>query len=590
MRSSRLIAALALALLVPAAARAQTADNVLLVVNDASPESVHVGQYYASKRGLADDHVVHLKVSADETIQRAKYEQLIEAPIAAAVAKNSLQDRILYIVLTKGIPLRVAGTGGTDGTVASVDSELTLLYRKMVGTSVPILGPVPNPLFLGEQALDKAKSITRFDTDIYLVTRLDGYTVQDVEQLIDRGLAPARDGRIVLDEKATLLDAGGDAWLDEAASRLRQTPFADQVMLETTRALAATTDPVLGYYSWGSNDPSNRLRHFGFHFVNGAIGGMFVSTDGRTFKEPPANWQPGPGSGQSLAGDLIRDGITGVSAYTDEPYLGGTVRPQILFPAYLAGFSLADAFYLAMPYLSWQTMVIGDPLCAPFQKHVLVPSEIAQGLDPDTDLPALFSKRRLAVLSSGGMNADALKIVLKAEAAQEKGDTQAVEPLLDKAVSLEPRLTAAELQLASLNENRGEYDKAIERYRKVLAVDTGNVIALNNLAYALAVRKHAPEEALPLAERARRGSNLPVIADTLGWIHHLLGDDAAAAPLIEEAVRGAAGNAEIQLHAAFVHAALGDLARARVELAAAEKLDPSLAQRADVKALEARIK
>jgi len=54
---------------------------------------------------------------------------------------NFAQDRILYIVLTKGIPLRVNGTSGQDGTIASVDSELTLLYRKLVqGQGIPLAG------------------------------------------------------------------------------------------------------------------------------------------------------------------------------------------------------------------------------------------------------------------------------------------------------------------------------------------------------------------------------------------------------------------------------------------------------------------
>ena len=46
-----------------------------------------------------------------------------------------MHDRIFYIVLTKGIPLRISGSGGRAGTAASVDSELTLLYRKLVGTA-----------------------------------------------------------------------------------------------------------------------------------------------------------------------------------------------------------------------------------------------------------------------------------------------------------------------------------------------------------------------------------------------------------------------------------------------------------------------
>ena len=45
-----------------------------------------------------------------------------------------------------------------------------------------------------------------------------------------------------------------------------------------------------------------------------------------------------------------------------EPLLGNTIRPDILFPAYLAGFSLAEAYYLAMPSVSWMTVVVGDPL------------------------------------------------------------------------------------------------------------------------------------------------------------------------------------------------------------------------------------
>ena len=43
----------------------------------------------------------------------------------------------------KGIPLRIRGTGGLNGTVASVDSELTLLYRKLLGVSVAPVGRGP---------------------------------------------------------------------------------------------------------------------------------------------------------------------------------------------------------------------------------------------------------------------------------------------------------------------------------------------------------------------------------------------------------------------------------------------------------------
>jgi uncharacterized protein (TIGR03790 family) len=583
-------------ILAPIAASAQTADNLLVVINDFSPASVEVGEYYAHARSVAADHIVHVKTVTTDTIPRAEYERTIESPIFAWLSQGSLQDKVLYIVLTKGVPLRIAGTDGLEGTVASVDSELTLLYRRLLGIQPPIVGRLPNPYFLADKPVSEAKPFTRFTADTYLVTRLDGFAVDDVRKLIDRGLAPTRDGKIVLDERATLIDRGGDQWLEQTATRLQQAGAGDRVVLETTRAVATTSGPVIGYYSWGSNDPANRLRHFGLDFANGALAGMFVSTDGRTFTEPPAGWMPGGGpqsaggGSQSLAGDLIHDGITGVAAHVAEPFLDATIRPQILFPAYLAGFNLAEAFYLAMPYLSWQTVVVGDPLCDPFPRTPLTADQLSKGLDPDTELPALFAERRLALAARSGLNPQALKLLFKEDAHLARGDRSDAEALLIRAVDLEPRFTAANLRLAIMYEGNREYDKAIDRYRRIVAIEPQNAVVLNNLAYDLAEHQHTPKDALPLAERAYRLAAIPVIADTLGWIQHLLGDDPAAAALVERAAAGEPTNAEILVHAAFVHAALNNLARARQELDAAEKLDPHLADRADIKTLRERLK
>ena len=595
LRASALIVAM---VLLASASDAQTSDNLLLVVNDKSSLSLRLGEYYARKRSIQSTHVVHLQAATTDAVSRAEFDASIQTPIATQLSRYGLQDKVLYLVLTKGVPLRITGTGGLSGTVASVDSELTLLYRRLLGLQPPVSGRVPNPFFLADTSVVQARPFTRFTSDIYLVTRLDGFTVDDAIALIDRGAAPSRDGRIVLDQKATLIDRGGDDWLQQAADRLRDGNASDRVALESTRAVAAVTGPVLGYYSWGSNDPANQRRRSGLQFSPGAIGGTFVSTDGRTFAEPPTDWAPsnpegrGPlfgGSFQSLAGDLIRDGITGVSAHVAEPYLDATIRPQILFPAYLAGFNLAESFYLAMPFLSWQTVIVGDPLCAPFPRKTLAPEDIASDTDPETELPGLFAARRLAMLSRTGLNLDALRLTLKAEAEVAHGNSNNLEPLLVRATDLEPRLTAAQLLLAQTYEARNDTAKASDRYRRVLAVEPRNVQALNNLAYAIATTGNMPKDALPLAERAFRLSKAPFVLDTLGWIHHLLGDDRMAAPLIERAAAASPASAPLLLHAAVVHAALKDASKARQELAAALKLDPRLAESAEVKALRSRL-
>jgi uncharacterized protein (TIGR03790 family) len=579
----------------PRLATAQTGQNVVVVINEASPASVQIGEYYAKARSVPPDQVVRLKTVTTDTVQRPEYDRNIELPLQLHLLKKNLQDRVLYLVLTKGVPLRIAGTDGRTGSIASVDSELTLLYRRITGGAVPVVGQVANPYFLGEKPLTEARPFTRISSDIYLVTRLDGFSVDDVLKLIDRAKSPVRDGRIVLDQKATLIDRGGDDWLQETANRLRDSGAGERVVLEVTRSIAATTGPVLGYYSWGSNDPANRLRRFGMEFVPGALAGMFVSTDGRTFTEPPADWAPNdpkrPGFGsQSLAGDLIRDGITGVAAHVTEPFLDATIRPQVLFPAYLAGFNLAEAFYLAMPFLSWQTVIIGDPLCVPFPRKALMAEELSKGIDPETDLPILYQERRLATLAKTGFNPEALKFTMKADAQMRLDNRAEAEKALVRATEIEPKLISSHLALATIYDEASDYAKASDRYRTVLALDPQNAVALNNLAYLLAVHHKQPKEALPLAERAYTMTKSPIIADTLGWIHHLLGDNLAALPLVDRAVAGVRNNADVLVHAAIVHGALNDLTRARAELDAAEKLDPKVKERPDVMALRARIK
>jgi uncharacterized protein (TIGR03790 family) len=116
---------------------AQTAANVMVVINDASPESVRIGEYYVAKRRIPAENVVRLRMAVADEMDRASYELLIERPISVLLTQHAAQDRIHYIVLTKGVPLRVRGSSGPEGSTASVDSELSLLYRRLLGMPIP---------------------------------------------------------------------------------------------------------------------------------------------------------------------------------------------------------------------------------------------------------------------------------------------------------------------------------------------------------------------------------------------------------------------------------------------------------------------
>jgi Flp pilus assembly protein TadD len=442
--------------------------------------------------------------------------------------------------------------------------------------------------------LREARAFTHADHDILLVTRLDGYTVADAMALVDRAAAAAEGaragkGNVVLDMKAAL-DDRGNAWLKAAADRLGEMGLADRVTLETTSQVVRDQADVLGYYCWGSNDPAIKDRDLGLQFLPGAIAGQFASTDGRTFREPPATWRPGTweqrdtyhaGSPQSLAGDLIRQGVTGLSAHVAEPYLDATIRPDILFPAYLSGFTLGEAFYLAMPSLSWQTVIAGDPLATVATLKGRPQGDALEGApDPATELPAYFSKRRLESLNAPAAKPEAVKAWLKALGREARGDGPGARKALEEAASADPSLPGPLLMLGQLLERDGEHSAAIARYRQVLALNGNNIVALNNLAYSLAVHEKKPADALPLAERAytlsRGDAN---VADTLAWVHHRLGNKTQSGRYIAEALRGAGENGEIRLHAAAILLEAGELEGARRELTRALELEPALEQR-----------
>ena len=74
------------------------------------------------------------------------------------------------------------------------------------------------------------------------------------------------------------------------------------------------------------------------------------------------------------------------------------------------------------------------------------------------------------------------------------------------------------------------------------------------------------KEALPLALKAVKLSQAPAVLDTVGWIHHLLGEDSGGITYVEEALAGAPAHVDILIHAAVMHAALNSKARARNEL------------------------
>jgi uncharacterized protein (TIGR03790 family) len=337
-------------------------DEVALIVNDADPASRAIAAYYSARRRIPAAHICHIRVVADEEIGRERYEREIEAPVAEWLKRRNLTEQILVLVTTSGVPLKVKGSFSLTGTAASVDSELALLYNLLHARKRPPLeGGVPNPFYMSNQRFRHPQFA------MYLVTRLTAYTVEDVKAMIERSLQARNRGVVVLDGKSGEMD-DGELWLRGARNRLPP----GRVVFDDSARVIENVGEVIGYASWGSNDPQRKKRTAGLRWLPGGIATEYVSSDARTFHEPPAGWQITTwknragyfaGSPQSLSGDLLREGATGVSGHVYEPYLAFTPHPDLLFPAYLEGWTLAESYWRSIPVLSWMNVVVGDPLC-----------------------------------------------------------------------------------------------------------------------------------------------------------------------------------------------------------------------------------
>lgn len=341
-------------------------SDVLVIENTNSSSSVAIGDYFASKRNIPAANIVHIKTSIDEEINDAEFQDL-RAQIESYISANNLENKIDYIVTTKGVPLKVARESGLDAglesspsaetgqvTSASVDSELALIFSPL-SWAIGEAGPVDSPYYFDNY--QNMAHFSRAKYGIYLVTRLDGYTVPEVEKIIDEANTPipfSSSTKFVFDEGPLKYGLNGE--MTTIANALQGCGF--NVVLDATSSYLTNQQDVVGYVSFGSNDPTaasttiNADPHNIWHA--GAIAETFVSGSARTFTWPPQY-------GQSLIADLIAEGVTGAEGYTYEPYTSAMPNLTTLFTAYTSGYNLAESFYADSPYLSWMGVVIGDP-------------------------------------------------------------------------------------------------------------------------------------------------------------------------------------------------------------------------------------
>jgi uncharacterized protein (TIGR03790 family) len=338
--------------------------DVLVVVNGADPESVAVGEHYRAARNIPRPNVCVLDAPTALTTDLATYRSRIEGPIRDHMLRERLLGRIDYIVCARGLPIvvRVGGGPVSMGAILQVmDTDLSGRARGKPS--------IRNPYLHGSEAFSHARGYG--GRHLYLVNFLTGYTATDAKALVDRAIAAEE--ALPSNPAFYFQDANANA-------RMRNGKYPGVTAALKERGFTATHLPAGGdkvidrkdVMVWMSGGSYSGLKEKGIAsntYLPGALIDMLES-----FGAVPGNFDPKGKPNQVPVTWFIRDGATGIHGAVAEPF--AHTFPDTSLPLrYAAGFNLAESFHGAIPFLYWQNLVIGDPLCTPFARRPVVKVE-----------------------------------------------------------------------------------------------------------------------------------------------------------------------------------------------------------------------
>jgi uncharacterized protein (TIGR03790 family) len=257
------------------------------------------------------------------------------------------------------------GTYCYDMNYAAVDAGISLSYQDFKTTGRHT-NPYYNtdPSFLKNDHFKNNYFTTGGFTLKYLVSRLDGYTVSDIENMIDRGINADKTG-----VGYWVLDApNGGGVMRAATARDKLLSLNKNVIYDSTASYITTSaNSIMGYSSYGyntgmgdgyvSNNPVN-ANHLDFTLLPGAVFSTYESYNAWGF----ISEDQAPETVQGQLGEWIQIGGTGGIGNTYEPWSSAIANESIWMPSYAVGYPWVEAAYMSMPYMGFVQIVLGDPL------------------------------------------------------------------------------------------------------------------------------------------------------------------------------------------------------------------------------------
>jgi uncharacterized protein (TIGR03790 family) len=354
--------------------------NVAVLYNSASPESLALAKDYQQSRAIPEDNMIGLEMPIVEEIDRATYRAKIELPLRNEFDKRSWwkrskiqeglviagENQIQVIVCMRGVPLKISRVVASATPVkpgeaapaanpvaaaneASVDSELAILSFE----GHELNGPSKNQYF--ESKLGFAEARMPF---LMLVGRIDGPSFAICHRMIADAIAAEKNGlwgRAYFDLANFYPE--GDAWIRSAAIKTQDAGFP--IVINPWKEVYAKNYPMNDaaiYFGWYEGNACGPFVNPNFHFRKGAVAVHLHSFSAATVQSETANW----------CGPLLVRGACATLGNVYEPYLSMTHHFDEFQQHLLDGFSLIEAAYASIPVVSWQAVVLGDPLYRPF--------------------------------------------------------------------------------------------------------------------------------------------------------------------------------------------------------------------------------
>jgi len=360
-------------------------ENMFLVVNSSSPDSVAVANAYADLRGIPPINVLMLPWrDSTESVSIATFRSDLLDPVLQAIDGRRLAPQINCVVYSSDFPWRIDFAAEMPASLSGQDlykfpsgslTGMTMLYGAVRSGQGPVwLDPQSNrywrPLdaegvpkstdgFRGWHRYNAEGEVTKDAGNRYLLAVMLGVTAgrgNTVPEIV-RGLE--------MSARADGTKPPGTIYFvtnNDVRTKTRSPAFPP--IVRALEAIGVKAEVVTGVLPSGRRDVAGLMTgttDFDWPaskstIVPGAIcdnltslGGVFTAS-----------------AGQTPLSAFIRAGAAGSSGAVIEPY---ALQAKFPHPAiqlhYARGATLAEAFYQSVqsPY---QLIVVGDPLCRPW--------------------------------------------------------------------------------------------------------------------------------------------------------------------------------------------------------------------------------